>query len=246
MKSTVPIAGQGLGEGKTYLGRNLQEYVKGHMKDFEKYREVRDQLVTAYHLRVDMYSQPLRKTNDLSTAIKVLIYASINKSDFSKTDIDALKNKAWEEKVFIDEFVVEIQRLLALQSGIPGLDHRPVLLHIDEIGHLDDKQIIDKFVGAGGTARQLFYEFWELLDSTIKLPNCFVYLSGKNSQLEVVGHKPSELPVGLVERLFLEPLTTRHVMEMLVKPLPSSEFGGKAMCHVVFSVDVQKLEDKKF
>ena len=53
-KSTVPIAGQGLGEGKTFLGKNLQSYVKEHMADFEKYRDIRDSLVAAYYLRVEL------------------------------------------------------------------------------------------------------------------------------------------------------------------------------------------------
>jgi len=53
-KTTVPIAGQGFGEGKTYLGENLQSYVKDHMEDFEKYRDVRDSLVAAYYLRVEV------------------------------------------------------------------------------------------------------------------------------------------------------------------------------------------------
>jgi len=53
-KTTVPIAGQGLGEGKTYLGENVQAYVKKHRVKFEQYQDVRDALIEAYYLRVQL------------------------------------------------------------------------------------------------------------------------------------------------------------------------------------------------
>jgi len=53
-KTTVPIAGHGLGEGKTYLGENLQAYVKKHRAKFEQYQDVRDALIDAYYLRVQL------------------------------------------------------------------------------------------------------------------------------------------------------------------------------------------------
>jgi len=61
MKSTVPIAGQGLGEGKTYLATNLQSFVKDHLADLDKYSEVLDPLVAAYYLRVQVTGAPPRQ-----------------------------------------------------------------------------------------------------------------------------------------------------------------------------------------
>jgi len=175
-----------------------------------------------------------------------MIHESIPKDAVLPADYEHLLALVAKKGVLADDFVHTVQLSLARKhTDAFGGGIHPLFLHFDEIGTLDRPSIVAKHVPAGVSPRVLFYSFWDCINSIIKIPNCFVYLSGKNSQLEVVGHHNGGLSVGYVERLFLEPLTSQHIMQMLAKPLPRADFGKQAMSQVVFGVDPQKLTNTK-
>jgi len=176
---------------------------------------------------------------DLGNALKKHIIDSLSPDELAPGDHERLSALA-DGPCRLVEFVRKLQVALGLYRGSPN-GCSPLLLHLDEIGELNFPKVVAKHMPTGN-ATDLFDEFRSVLDHTIRLPNCFVYLSGKNSQLEVGGHHHGD-SVGLVERLCLEPLSFSHLMEMLAKPLPDTSPDGLCMSQAVFGIDARFLED---
>jgi len=175
-----------------------------------------------------------------------MILNSVPNTDLSPASAASLRSLVSEELVDVARFVFALQQVLPppSESKFKCGVARPIFLHFDEIGELDRPRVVAKHE-LNKSAREMFYSFWFHLDRTIKLANCFVYLSGKNSQIEVIGHQQSDRSVGLVERLYLEPLTSDHIMRVLAKPLPVGDLRGIPMCKAVFAVDPGNLHDHR-
>jgi len=176
---------------------------------------------------------------NLNGALKKHIIVSLSPDDLAPGDHERLSALADGPLLLVD-FVRKLQEALGLYCESPN-GWSPLFLHFDEIGELDKSDVVAKHMPTGN-ATDLFYKFWSVLNDTIRLPNCFVYLSGKNSQLEVICHHHGN-SIGLVERLCLEPLSVDHLMEMLGKPLPLSSPDGICMSQAVFGIDSRFLED---
>ncbi len=152
------------------------------------------------------------------------------------------------EKPSFLEFISELRLLLAKEIDVRWTPDkvkssrygRPLFLHFDEVGGLDHPALMKHLDCA--EPRDVFYLFWATLDSIVKQPGCFVYVSGKDSSMDLVAHPGASRgkSSGYVERILLEPLSANHVIQMLSLPQPDDN-NGLILCRAVFGIDESSL-----
>ena len=195
--------------------------------------------------------------NPLSIALMLKIYGAYSEqqkqivgSRISTTEMDSLKLLI-SPKTSLVEFVSQFRLLLAKQiddrwtidKAKSSPYGRPVILHFDEVGGLDDPELMAHMKCK--EPRDVFYKFWATLDDVLKQTNCFVYVSGKDSSMDLVGHPGASRgkSSGYVERLLLEPLSVKHVMQMMSLPQPDGALKREALCRSVFGIDATALRE---
>jgi len=169
-------------------------------------------------------------------------------SQITLSDLDAL-SRLIDAKPSFPNFIAQLQMVLAkhtderwsVAKAKSSFSGRPLFLHFDEVGSLDDPELVAHLKCV--EPRDVFYKFWSIVDGILRQPGCFVYVSGKDSSMDLVAHPGASRgkSSGHVERLLLEPLKATHVVQMLSLPLPSGPHRGRALCEVVFGVDVHLL-----
>lgn len=100
---------------------------------------------------------------------------------------------------------------------------RPLILHFDEVGSLSNPKLVKLFGDPSASDDieaiiSVYYAFWSCIEPLVRMRNCFVYVSGRGSELAGMGRGQRNSP-GVMRHLVLEPLQVEHIMEIFAHPI---------------------------